>query len=63
MTGQAGGQGTLLSSPGANISKLRPSGIYLVHVRLPPGFTGHSLQRPTGVHAAHYNAGKITFWL
>uniref|UniRef100_F6TRN8 Nucleoporin Nup133/Nup155-like N-terminal domain-containing protein n=1 Tax=Ciona intestinalis TaxID=7719 RepID=F6TRN8_CIOIN len=44
-----------------NINKFitRPSGLYLVHVRLPPGFTGSSVQRPTTVHSAHYNAGTL----
>lgn len=42
----------------SNMYKNRPNGLYLVHVRLPPGFTGTTLQRPTAVHSAHYNAGN-----
>ena len=40
-------------------SKCRPDGLYLVHVRLPPGFTSSSVQRPASVHAANYQNGLL----
>ncbi|CAK8693168.1 unnamed protein product [Clavelina lepadiformis] len=42
-----------------DVVKLRPTGIHLVHVRLPPGFTGSSIHRPMSVHSAHYNTGTL----
>jgi len=48
-------QSTTLTPSGGN----RPTGLHLVHVRLPPGFTNSSVQRPTSVHAAYYRSGSL----
>lgn len=49
----------VVSSQSVQQSKCRPDGLYLVHVRLPPGFTSSSVKRPASVHAANYQNGLL----
>ncbi|XP_071953322.1 nuclear pore complex protein Nup155-like [Antedon mediterranea] len=42
-----------------SVSDSRPCMLKLLHVRLPPGFTSNSNQRPDNVHAAHFSQGTV----
>ena len=43
-----------------NTSTIRPSGLNLMHVRLPPGFAASSpAGRPSKVHMSYYKNGKV----
>ncbi|XP_055921871.1 nuclear pore complex protein Nup154 [Eupeodes corollae] len=38
----------------------KPQGLYLLHVRLPPGYTPNTtINKPKHVHSAHYNEGTL----
>uniref|UniRef100_A0A1I8PU24 Uncharacterized protein n=1 Tax=Stomoxys calcitrans TaxID=35570 RepID=A0A1I8PU24_STOCA len=46
-------------SPNAT-SMSTPMGLYLLHVRLPPGYTPNTtINKPRQVHSAHYNEGTL----
>lgn len=64
---QCAGPGTTASGgPGINpqhstpFEANKPQGLYLLHVRLPPGYTPNTtINKPKQVHSAHYNEGTL----
>lgn len=44
----------------ATFDSVRPQGLYLLHVRLPPGYTPNTtVGKPKQVHSAYYNKGTL----
>ena len=55
----ASGVRLYFSTTDNNTANLRPNGLILVHVRLPPGFAASSpAGRPSKVHMSYYKSGK-----
>ena len=48
------------SSGCISMEQKRQQGLYLLHVRLPPGYTPNTtINKPKQVHSAHYNEGTL----
>lgn len=64
---QTGSCGITASSPATTTPPMcttndqkRQQGLYLLHVRLPPGYTPNTtINKPKQVHSAHYNEGTL----
>lgn len=49
-----------LSGCASSLEQRRQHGLYLLHVRLPPGYTPNTtINKPKHVHSAHYNEGTL----
>ncbi|TMW43760.1 hypothetical protein DOY81_011160 [Sarcophaga bullata] len=57
---QTGSGGVSTSSGCISMDQKRQQGLYLLHVRLPPGYTPNTtINKPKQVHSAHYNEGTL----